>query len=463
MNEMGRESPKVSATVAQQSAMDDAVRHLASTYAPKGNYIAVLMLASLFVEAWDFYSIAFVLIFIRQQFDPTAPMLGLTAAAVQAGAVVGALLGGWLTDKLGRRLMFMASIVLFIVLALAQSFVTTVQMLIVIRFLLGIPLGADVTTGYTYIMEYLPKGRREVMGNRWQVMFAAGQVVCSVVVALLLVVGMSHELLWRVVLGLGAVPAVVILVMRSDLPETAIWLIRQGRFHEAKTISLRMYNDSLDMLPDTDITVRKPRVTEFLADLRKDPIRWRAAIYSWVSFLCCGGEFSTFGFYIPVIFMMVGVSSLVGTSLTTGMIWFIAGIAAWVGPAVLPRLGHRGIGITGFATVIVGLSIAAAALYTKHPYLLPIAAAIMMWGHTWAVTNPLTIATVVSRAQYRGTVAGVTYVFNKVAVFMGIFLFPSVFAAIGQANATLLVILFPVTALLTAIFVFQEVYGFQLD
>jgi hypothetical protein len=224
-----------------------------------------------------------------------------------------------------------------------------------------------------------------------------------------------------------------------------------------------MYNDSLDMLPDTDITVRKPRVTEFLADLRKDPIRWRAAIYSWVSFLCCGGEFSTFGFYIPVIFMMVGVSSLVGTSLTTGMIWFIAGIAAWVGPAVLPRLGHRGIGITGFATVIVGLSIAATALYTKHPYLLPIAAAIMMWGHTWAVTNPLTIATVVSRAQYRGTVAGVTYVFNKVAVFMGIFLFPSVFAAIGQANATLLVILFPVTALLTAIFVFQEVYGFQLD
>jgi hypothetical protein len=45
----------------------------------------------------------------------------------------------------------------------------------------------------------------------------------------------------------------------------------------------------------------------------------------------------------------------------------------------------------------------------------------MMWGHTWAVTNPLTIATVVSRAQYRATAGGVTYVFNKVTVFMGIF------------------------------------------
>jgi MFS family permease len=453
----------VSTTVPQQTAMDGAVSHLASTYAPKGNYIGVLMLASLFVEAWDFYSIAFVLIFIRQQFNPPPLLLGLTAAAVQAGAVIGALLGGWLTDKLGRRVMFMASIVMFIVLALAQSFATSVAMLALIRFLLGIPLGADVTTGFTYIMEYLPKGRREVMGNRWQVMFAAGQVVCSVVVALFLVLGMSHEVLWRVVLGLGAVPAVLILMMRSDLPETAIWLIRQGRFREAKAVSLRMYNDGLDMLPNMDVEVRKPPVTEFLVDLRKDPIRWRASLYSWIAFFCCGGEFSTFGFYIPVIFTMVGVSSLIGTSLMTGLVWFIAGIAAWVGPAITPRLGHRGIGISGFATVVVGLSIAAAALYTNHPYLLPLAAAIMMWGHTWAVTNPLTIATVVSRAQYRGTVGGVTYVFNKFSVFMGIFLFPSLFAASGQANATLFVILFPVIGLLAAIFLLREVYGFQLD
>ncbi len=453
----------MSTTVTQQTAMDAAVRHLVGTYAPKGNYIGILMLASLFVEAWDFYSISFVLIFVREQFHPAASLLGLTAAAVQAGAVVGALLGGWLTDRLGRRVMFMASIAMFIVMAVAQAFSTSMEMLLLFRFILGIPLGADVTTGYTYIMEYLPAGRREVMGNRWQVMFAAGQVVCALVVVALLAVGMSHELLWRVVLGLGAVPALIILLMRSELPETAIWLVRQGRFVEAKIVAQKMYHDSLAMLPDTDIVVRKPAVSEFFADLRDDPVRWRASIYSWLSFLCCGGEFSTFGFYIPVIFMMVGVSSLTGTSLMTGVVWFIAGIAAWTGPAVLPRLGHRGVGIAGFSTVIVGLSIAAFALYNNHPYLLPLAAAIMMWGHTWAVTSPLTIATVVARAQYRGVAGGVTYVFNKVTVFMGIFLFPTVFAAIGQANATMLVILFPVTGLLAAVFLFREVYGYQLD
>jgi hypothetical protein len=87
----------------------------------------------------------------------------------------------------------------------------------------------------------------------------------------------------------------------------------------------------------------------------------------------------------------------------------------------------------------------------------------MIWGHTWAVTTPLTIATVVARAEYRGIMGGVTYVFNKVAVFMGIFLFPSFFTAIGQANATVFVLIFPISALLLAIFMFKEVYGYQLD
>ena len=149
-------------------------------------------------------------------------MLGLIAASVQAGAVVGALAGGWLTDRLGRRVMFMASILLFIVLALARSFTTSVVQLALVRFLLGIPLGADVTTGFTYIMEYLPTGRREVMGNRWQVMFAAGQVVCAIVVSLFLVLDISHAMIWRIVLGLGAVPALIIFIMRTELPETAI-------------------------------------------------------------------------------------------------------------------------------------------------------------------------------------------------------------------------------------------------
>ena len=157
--------------------IQNAVRYLIQNYSPSGNKVGWLMMASILVEAWDLYSIAFVLIFIREQYNPDPFMLGLAAAATQGGALVGALIGGWLSDKIGRRVMFLITMVLFIILALAQSIVTSVGMLVVIRFLLGVPLGSDISTGYTYIMESMAKGEREIMGNRWQFMFALGEIL----------------------------------------------------------------------------------------------------------------------------------------------------------------------------------------------------------------------------------------------------------------------------------------------
>ena len=217
------------------------------------------MMASILVEAWDLYAIAFVLIFIRDQYHPGPLLLGLAAAGTQGGAMVGALIGGWLSDKIGRRIMFLATMVIFIVLAVAQAFVGSVEALAVIRFFLGVPLGSDISTGYTYIMDAMAKGRREVMGNRWQFMFAVGEVLTLAVIAVFLAFDMNHELLWRVTLGLGALPALVILILRHDLPETAVWLVRQGRFREAKEVARTMYNDRLDMLPDQDVEVAKPQ------------------------------------------------------------------------------------------------------------------------------------------------------------------------------------------------------------
>ncbi len=188
-------------TTSQKAAMDAAVRHLVANYSPHGNRVGWLMMASILVEAWDLYGIAFVLIFIRNQYHPDPLLLGLAGAGTQGGAVVGALIGGWLTDKIGRRFMFLATMVMFIVLALAQAFVTSVAMLAVIRFFLGIPLGSDISTGYTYIMDAMAKGRREVMGNRWQFMFAVGEVLTLAVIAVFLVFNMNHELVWRVTLG----------------------------------------------------------------------------------------------------------------------------------------------------------------------------------------------------------------------------------------------------------------------
>src|SRR6516162_8226094 len=127
---------KPAAAPAEKSAMDAAVRHLVLNYSPKGSRVGWLMMASILVEAWDLYSIAFVLVFIREQYHPDPLLLGLAAAGTQGGALIGALIGGWLSDKIGRRVMFLATMIMFIVFALLQAFVTSIEWLVVIRLIL---------------------------------------------------------------------------------------------------------------------------------------------------------------------------------------------------------------------------------------------------------------------------------------------------------------------------------------
>ena len=450
-------------TQSQQAVMDRAVKHLLTNYSPHGQRVGWLMIASILIEAWDLYSIAFVLIFIREIFHPSPAMLGLAAAGTQGGAVIGALLGGWLSDKIGRRAIFLSTMVMFVVFALAQAFVPNMVWLVIVRLILGIPLGSDISNGYAYIMEFLPAGKREVMGNRWQFMFAIGEVFALAVIAVFLLLELPPEIVWRLTLGLGALPAAIIFVMRYNLPETAVWLIRRGRFREAKQVTAQMYHDPLDFVPDEDVPMPKPRPSAFLADIRSDPIRWRATLFSWIACFAQSTEFSTFAFYIPVLFVMVGVSGILGTDLVTLLLYIIAAISGWVGPLITPKIGQRGLSIAGFGTVFVALLIAAVALYTDHVAVLPFAAALMLWGHYWSAENVMTIPAMVARPEYRGTASGFAYMFVKLPSFLAIFLFPVLFAAIGQANATLFTAIFPLIGLLAAIFILPEVYGFEQD
>ncbi|GMA58740.1 hypothetical protein GCM10025858_32430 [Alicyclobacillus sacchari] len=241
-----------------------AISRLVEKYSPSGTKIGWLMIASIFIEAWDLYSISFVIVFIKAIYHPSALMLGLASAATQGGALIGALIGGWLTDKIGRRAVFLGTMLMFFVFGVLQAFATGVTMLVIIRFIIGIPLGTDIANGYTYIMEFMQSGKREVMGNRWQVMFAVGEVVAIAIVLLFLGIGVKDALLWRIVLGLSGVPAIILFFLRLNLPETAIWLIQRGRYREAKAIASQMYGDPLEMLPDADV-LSNAEVTRILA------------------------------------------------------------------------------------------------------------------------------------------------------------------------------------------------------
>jgi MFS family permease len=444
-----------------EAVTNQAIRYLMDKYSPGGNRIGWLMIASIFVEAWDLYSISFINVFLTHLYHPSSLLLGLTSAGTQAGAAVGALIGGWLSDKLGRRAVFLGTMIMFIIFGAAQAFAPNMMVLGVIRFFLGIPLGSDIANGYTYIMEALPKGKREVMGNRWQFMFAFGEVIAGAVVALMYGLGLSPSILWRVALGLSAVPALVLFLLRFNLPETAVWLIQRGKFREARKVTMSMYGDPLAMLPDNDVQVQPPRVADFLADIWKDATKRRATLFGWISCAMQGLEFSTFAFYLPVLFVLVGVSGIMGTNLISIGLYILAAISGLVGPQITPRIGQRKLSIYGFGMVAVALIVTAIALHAGVLWIVPVAAAVMLWGHYWDAENCMTISSMVAAPRYRGTAAGFAYIFVKIPSFLGILLFPTFFDAIGKANATLFTAIFPVVGLLAAIFIFREVYGYS--
>jgi len=424
-----------------------------------------MMIATILIEAWDLYAISFLLIFIKTEYNPSAVELGLATAAVQGGALVGALLGGLVADRLGRKRVFILTMILFIILAAAQGFSMNIWDLIIIRFLLGIPLGSDIANGYAYIMESMSKGAREKMGTRWQFMFGLGEVFAILVITVMYTAGIDHEVLWRVGLALGAVPAVILLLARLDLPETPLSLLHRGQFVKAKEMSQKLFDDPLEMLPNEDVKLEKVKVDDFLKVMWADPVKKRATIFGWISNACQGAEFTAFAFYLPVILVVagVGVSSsgnITGTNLVTALIYVLATISGFVAPLMLPRIGHRGLAMWGYGLAFVGLVLGAFALLNDWKVIIVVAACVLMWGHYWDASNGMTIVSMVAPPRFKATASGFGYLFVKAASFFGAFVFPVMTAAWGSFWATLAVSLLSLTGFLSAKYILPEMYGY---
>ncbi|MEA5455009.1 MFS transporter [Sinomonas sp. JGH33] len=424
-----------------------------------------MMIATILIEAWDLYALSFVLVFIKAEYKPTDFELGFLTAGVQGGALIGAILGGYIADRLGRKRVFVLTMILFIALALAQGFSHSVWDLIIMRILIGIPLGSDISNGYAYIMESMSKGAREKMGSRWQGMFGIGEVISIVIITIMYATGIDHAILWRVALAIGALPAVFLLLARLDLPETPLYLIQRGKFVKAKEVSLKLFNEPLDMLPNQDVHIDKAKVGDFLKVIWADPIKRKASIFAWISNACQGAEFTAFGFYLPVILITAGVgvasnANLTGTNVVTAAIYVLATISGFLAPAMIAKTGHRGVAMWGYGLAFVGLVAGAFALGNNIQWLIVLAAAVLMWGHYWDASNGMTIASMVAPARFKATASGFGYIFVKGASFFGAFVFPIMTKSWGPVGATLAVSVLSLIGFLSAKFLLPEVYGY---
>ena len=167
--------------------------------------------------------------------------VGAAASAYLAGAIVGALLFGWLTDRWGRKRLFLITLALYLGATLCTALAWSFASFAAFRALTGAGIGGEGSAINSAIDELLParvRGRADVVlnGTYW-----LGTVLGSLASLVLLDARLiPHRIGWRLPFGLGAVLGLAILLVRRHLPESPRWLVRHGRAAEAEAIVLHI-------------------------------------------------------------------------------------------------------------------------------------------------------------------------------------------------------------------------------
>ncbi len=151
------------------------------------------------------------------------------------GAALGALGGGPVADRLGRRAALFVCAVLFLIGAAGSALAPTFAVMVIARVLLGLGVGAASVICPVYLAEMAPAGRRGRMVTINELMIVSGQLLAFVINAILSVTIHSAEV-WRVMLGVAAVPAIALLIGLFLLPESPRWYAVRGEVDRARAV-----------------------------------------------------------------------------------------------------------------------------------------------------------------------------------------------------------------------------------
>jgi MFS transporter, SP family, sugar:H+ symporter len=171
------------------------------------------------------------ILFITKDFDLSAFMQGAIVSSLLLGAMVGAALAGPLSDRLGRRKLIVAAGTIFTAGAILAAAAPTVGVLLAARFILGLAVGCSALVVPLYLSEIAPTEIRGAISSLNQLMIVGGILVAYLVNAVL-----ASSEAWRVMLGLAAVPSLVLLVGMLFMPETPRFLVHAGEEDEARDV-----------------------------------------------------------------------------------------------------------------------------------------------------------------------------------------------------------------------------------
>ena len=173
-----------------------------------------------FTDAYDLNVISTALLLLKPEYRLNATQVGLIGSTALIASFIGALLFGRIADLIGRKRVYGIEAAIMAIGAIATAFAPNFAWLLVTRFILGIGIGGDYPISATIMTEY---ANRKSRGKQVTMMFSAytfGQIAAFIVALTLLSAGVNHDLAWRIMLGLGALPALGVLYSRRKMPES---------------------------------------------------------------------------------------------------------------------------------------------------------------------------------------------------------------------------------------------------
>ncbi len=466
----------MASTTIQIRTPQDVVDLVNSGRVKGGNAGAIVLIAlgGIFIDAYDFTSLAFGVKDITKEFGLGAVMESVVTASIMVGALLGALFGGYWVDKIGRYRMFMADMLFFVVAAIGCALAPNLELLILFRFLMGIGIGLDFPVALAFIAEYTASRGKGRSVTLWQPMWyvAVGATFAILLPFYFLIPESSHGDLWRIAVGFGAVPALIVMLVRHRyMDESPMWAANQGDLHEAARILRHSYGADVEVAPDAPPVQRRrsadfsPRVIKKLFAKR---YRARTALAGIVGAMQ-SMEYYAVGFYLSFITLeLFGESRLTGIVVPMVFNFAFGVTGGFLGCALLNRWGSRTLAQRGFICTTVLLVLAGViggggGVEGPVAYLGGLLIGLFIFFHAAGPgAQGMTLATLSYPTSLRGAGAGFAQAVLRVGSTMGLVFFPIMTDALGLTALAVLAIA-PAIGLLATVLIRWEPIGADVD
>ena len=317
-----------------------------------------------FTDAYDLFVIGIASTLIAKEWNLSSGKLAVLNSTMLAAAFLGALVFGRFADVAGRKRVYWMVAAIMVVGALGSALAPSFWILIVFRFVLGFGVGGDYPVSAVMMSEYANrKDRGKLVGMVFGTQ-ALGLIVGPLIALALIGGGASNDMVWRILLGLGALPAAAVLYLRTKMPESPRYRAQvQGRAAEAATqiagFTRGQVNGNGSGAPGQNLGLRA-----FLTN-RRYLIMLAGTAGTWflLDYAYYGNTIST-----PQILGLISPHASTTTKIALQLaIFVVAAVPGYIlAIARLDRIGHRRLQLTGFAMMALCFAIIAIVPGTDH-------------------------------------------------------------------------------------------------